>query len=52
MGDWEDYVTKVCVLGRPEQMRGLANDWEALFYNADTVATERDSRPPHLRMLV
>lgn len=40
MGDWEDYVTKVCVLGRPEQMRGLASDWEALFYNADTVATE------------
>jgi uncharacterized protein YukE len=43
MGDWENYVTKVCVLGRPDQMRSLAADWEALFYNADTVASELHS---------
>ena len=40
MGDWEDYVTKVCVLGRPAQMQELASQWEQLFHNAGSVAEE------------
>jgi uncharacterized protein YukE len=36
--NWEDMVNKVCVSGRPEQVKGLALDWGAVFSNASSVA--------------
>ncbi|MDT5024548.1 MAG: hypothetical protein QOE61_974 [Micromonosporaceae bacterium] len=38
MSDWEDMVNKVCVAGRSDKVKGLALDWQAVFYNAATVS--------------
>ena len=35
---WEEMVTDVCVLGRPDKIDALALDWQALYQNARTVS--------------